>query len=124
MEKKKPVLLIIDDDNRNVFALSLTLKSKGFEIKTANDAKTGIKLLEEDPMLKIVLLDMMMPDMDGYEMLSIIRKMPELEYLIVFAVTAQAMAGDREKCLAAGADEYISKPVDIDLLLERLNYYY
>ena len=123
MEKKKPKLLIIDDDSRNVFALSLTLKSRGFETRSANDAMTGLKLLKENGELKIVLLDMMMPEMDGYEMLSVMKNTPGLKSVVVFAVTAQAMGGDREKCLAAGADEYVSKPVDIDVLVEKLNQY-
>jgi two-component system cell cycle response regulator DivK len=121
MSKNTSPLLIIDDDNRNVFALSLMLKSKGFETVAAHDAMGGLALLQKRPDIKVVLLDMMMPEMDGYELLAEIRKMPDLKSLTVFAVTAQAMTGDREKCLAAGADEYISKPIDVDLLIDKLN---
>ncbi|MEO3408514.1 response regulator [Mucilaginibacter sp. CAU 1740] len=120
MESKQPTLLIVDDDSRNIFALGLMLKSKGYPSVSATDAKTGIHLLQTSPNVKTVLLDMMMPGMDGYEAISVIKSLSELKELKIIAVTAQAMPGDREKCLAAGADAYISKPVDIDLLLDML----
>jgi len=113
-------VLIIDDDARNIFALVATLKSKGIACSTALGAGEGIRLLQEDDTIGLVLLDMMMPDMDGYEALPKIRQLPELDHLPIIAVTAQAMKGDREKCLAAGADDYISKPIDVDLLLARI----
>lgn len=120
MEHTQPSLLIIDDDSRNIFALGLMLKSKGYPALSATDAKAGIALLKKHSGLKVVLLDMMMPDMDGYEAIAEIKKFPELNCVTIIAVTAQAMPGDKEKCLAAGADDYISKPVNIDLLLELL----
>lgn len=121
MEKK--TILIIDDDSRNIFALSAVLKAKGFAVVSASSAGEGIGLLRKDRGIKVVLLDMMMPDMDGYEALREIRSNEELSALPVIAVTAQAMVGDREKCLEAGADDYVSKPIDVDLLLNILNRY-
>ena len=122
MDEQKSILLI-DDDNRNIFALSAVLRSKGYEVLTAPSAKDGIALLRKEPAIMVVLLDMMMPDMDGYEALSIIRDDEALKEKKVIAVTAQAMIGDREKCLKAGADEYVSKPVDVDFLLQLLDAY-
>lgn len=114
MEKK---ILIIDDDNKNIFALSATLKAKKLHTVAAPGAAEGIALLKSDPGIQVVLMDMMMPGMDGYEAISLIRQDEQLKNLQVIAVTAQAMSGDREKCLAAGADHYISKPIDVDVLL-------
>ncbi|NUY79846.1 response regulator [Flavobacterium sp. MAH-1] len=119
MEKKK--ILVVDDDSRNIFALSAVLKSRNFECISSSTAKEAIDLLRSDMPLNYVLLDMMMPEMDGYEAISIIKALPNRQKLPVIAVTAQAMVGDREKCLLAGADEYISKPVDIDKLVQLLS---
>src|SRR4051812_15729520 len=116
----EPKILIIDDDNRNIYALRLVLKAKGFDCLTATDALTGLELLKEDKSIGVVLMDMMMPEMDGYEATGIIRNTPGLEDLFIVAVTAQAMVGDKEKCLAAGASAYVSKPIDVDVLLELL----
>ena len=116
-------ILIIDDDSRNIFALAAVLKSKGYSVLSAASAKEGIELLQNDRGIKLVLLDMMMPDMDGYETLAVIRSMERLQQLPVIAVTAQAMSGDREKCIEAGADDYVSKPIDVDGLTELLNRY-
>ncbi len=114
----KAKVLIIDDDPRNIFALAAILKAKGFQCLSAPSAGEGIALMKQDNGIKVVLLDMMMPEMDGYEALGVIRSDEELAGLAVVAVTAQAMVGDREKCLAAGADSYVSKPVDIDKLIQ------
>ncbi len=118
-------ILIIDDDPRNIFALAATLKSRGYACVSSLSAKEGIELLKQDAGIKIVLLDMMMPDMDGYEAIDIIRGNEAIANLPVIAVTAQAMVGDKEKCLEAGADDYIAKPIDVDKLIavieERLN---
>lgn len=114
----KAKVLIIDDDPRNIFALAATLKAKGFQCLSSPSAIEGMELMKQDKDIKVVLLDMMMPEMDGYEALGIIRTDEELKDLVVVAVTAQAMVGDREKCLNAGADSYVSKPVDVDRLLE------
>ncbi len=110
MSKK---VLIIDDDNRNIFALKATLKSKGYDCISATNAQQGIAFMNNTDDIGIVLLDMMMPDMDGYEAIPVIRSRHETP---IIAVTAQAMTGDREKCLDAGADDYISKPIDVDRL--------
>jgi CheY-like chemotaxis protein len=122
MDEQKSIL-VIDDDNRNIFALSAVLRSKGYQVLTAPSARDGITLLRKDQDIKVVLLDMMMPDMDGYEALGIIREDEALKDKKVIAVTAQAMVGDREKCLEAGADEYVSKPVDVDFLLQLIDSY-
>jgi CheY-like chemotaxis protein len=114
-------ILIIDDEPRNIFALRAVLKAKGYPVITASSAHEGLELLENDKGIEVVLLDIMMPDMDGYEALARIRANPGLQYVPVIAVTAQAMKGDREKCLEAGANGYISKPVDVDQLLSLLN---
>lgn len=116
-------ILIIDDDPRNIFALAATLKAKGFQCLSSVSAREGMAQMKQDKAIKIVLLDMMMPDMDGYEALALIRADREMAGLPVIAVTAQAMVGDREKCLEAGADGYISKPVDVDKLLEMITYH-
>ena len=114
MSKK---ILIIDDDSRNIFALKAILKAKGFETLSAGGMKEAFQLLKTDKSIGTILMDMMMPDMDGYEAIPLIKSDEALKHIPVIAVTAQAMKGDREKCLAAGADNYISKPVDIDQLL-------
>ena len=113
-------ILIVDDDERNIFALSASLRAKGFACATATSAQQGMTLLQGSEDIGIVLIDMMMPDMDGYEAIPLIR---QLYNLPIIAVTAQAMTDDREKCLRAGADDYISKPVDMDKLLGILNTY-
>ena len=116
-------ILIIDDDPKNIFALAATLKAKGFPNVAASSASEGIALLRKDSGIGIVLLDMMMPEMDGYEAITVIKSFDDLQELPIIAVTAQAMTGDREKCLQAGANDYISKPVDVDLLLTKLNHF-
>ena len=114
-------ILIIDDDSRNIFALKAVLKSRGYACRTAITGKEGLEILFTDPAVSIVLLDMMMPELDGYELLSLIKtRHPDLPAI---AVTAQAMVGDREKCLEAGADEYIAKPIDVDRLTFLLQQY-
>lgn len=116
-------ILLIDDDGRNIFALTAVLRTKGYRVLSVASAQEGIALLKKESGIKVVLLDMMMPDMDGYEALSVIRAEEGLRQIPVFAVTAQAMVGDRERCLQAGADEYVPKPVDVDLLLNLLKAY-
>ncbi|MGQ2984746.1 response regulator [Flavobacterium sp.] len=117
--KKK--ILIIDDDPRNIFALSATLRAKGFECISCTGAAQAIRLLEGDAVIDAILIDMMMPEMDGYEAIPIIKAIPHRVGTPVISVTAQAMVGDREKCLNAGADGYISKPIDVDKLLQALS---
>lgn len=117
MSDSKKNILIIDDDDRNIFALTATLNAKGFSCISCVDAHKGLEIMQSLIPIHAVLMDMMMPDMDGYEAIPRIRKIDHRKDVSVFAVTAQAMAGDREKCLEAGADDYISKPIDVDRLL-------
>ena len=121
MEENK--ILIIDDDNRNIYAMSAVLKSRGYNIVASTSAVEGMQVLQSDPKIKVVLMDMMMPDMDGYEAIAEIRKNASLTSVPVIAVTAQAMPGDRQKALVAGADAYLSKPVNVDALLQLLEEY-
>ena len=116
-EKK---VLIVDDDVRNIYSLTKALEVFKMNVITAFDGKEAIKILEEHPDTDIVLLDMMMPNMDGYETAEKIRSMPKFLNLPLIAVTAKAMTGDREKCIKAGASDYITKPVDVDQLLSLL----
>lgn len=114
MNKK---VLIVDDDPRNIFALKLTLKARNYTIKTAETGQEAIDILKMDEDISVVLMDMMMPDMDGYQAMKIIRETAEINDKTIIAVTAQAMAQDRDKCLEAGADDYITKPINVDQLL-------
>ncbi|RYZ50919.1 MAG: response regulator [Sphingobacteriales bacterium] len=120
MSSTEQKILIVDDDSRNIFALKAVLKSKGFSCDAVQSAQEAIDVLLSAQDYYCVLLDMMMPEMDGYEALRVLRSEPETARLKVIAVTAQAMKGDREKCLEAGADEYLSKPVDVDSLIAML----
>jgi CheY-like chemotaxis protein len=110
-------ILIVDDDMRNIFALSSVLEEHGADILSADNGRDAIRILREDPEVEIVLMDIMMPEMDGMETMREIRKIPQLKNLPIVAVTAKAMKGDREKCIEAGAWDYMSKPVDMDQLL-------
>ncbi|MBL0745312.1 response regulator [Chryseolinea lacunae] len=112
-------ILIVDDDTRNIFALTAVLKSRGYPCLSAPGGEEGLHLLSTTDDIGMVLLDMMMPEMDGYEVIAKIRE-SERSHLPIIAVTAQAMVGDREKCLAAGADAYLSKPIDIDVLVDEM----
>ena len=114
-------ILIIDDDSRNIFALTAVLKAKKYQCLSALSAVKGLELLEENKNIGAVLMDMMMPEMDGYEAIGKMKSNTALQKIPVIAITAQAMTGDREKCLEAGADGYISKPVNVDELLVLLN---
>ncbi|MNJ97991.1 Sensor histidine kinase RcsC [compost metagenome] len=118
---KKKRVLIIDDDARNIFALSAILKSRSYECLSCLSAEEALKILKGDEHIDVVLIDMMMPDMDGYEAIPLIKQIPSRLTVPIISVTAQAMVGDREKCLQAGADGYISKPVDVDKLLALLS---
>ncbi|WP_316790312.1 response regulator [Pedobacter frigoris] len=113
-------VLIADDDVRNIFSLTKALEQHKMKVLAATDGKEALQILRENPLVDIVLMDMMMPEMDGYESTKEIRKIPAYKQLPVLAVTAKAMMGDREKCIAAGASDYISKPVDIDQLISLL----
>lgn len=118
MTKKR--VLIIDDDARNIFALTATLRAKSYDCVSCLHAQDALKLLQTDEKIDAILLDMMMPEMDGYEAIPRIKNITSRAQTPIFSVTAQAMVGDREKCLAAGATEYISKPIDVDRLLKLL----
>ncbi|MBL1408406.1 response regulator [Sphingobacterium faecale] len=114
----KNLIMIVDDDARNIFALALTLKAKGYKVITCQSGKEALELLFGDKQVGLVLMDMMMPEMDGYETIRLIRKNENTKDIPIVAVTAQAMAGDREKCIKAGANDYISKPIQVDILME------
>jgi CheY-like chemotaxis protein len=120
---KKNRILIIDDDTRNIFALKATLKVRNYDCISSSDMPEAVKMLANGTAVDMILTDMMMPDMDGYEAISRIRSIRGLEKIPIIAVTAQAMPGDREKCIDAGADDYISKPIDVDRLLHLLEMY-
>ena len=113
-------VLIADDDVRNIFSLTKALEQHKMKVLAATDGKEALQVLKENPLVDIVLMDMMMPEMDGYETTKEIRKVPAYKQLPILAVTAKAMMGDREKCIAAGASDYISKPVDVDQLTSLL----
>jgi len=110
-------VLVADDDARNIFALASLLENQEMEVITATSGRMAIDLIARTPDLSVVLMDIMMPDMDGYETIRKIREDPRFRTLPILALTAKAMKGDREKCLDAGASDYISKPVDTDQLL-------
>jgi CheY-like chemotaxis protein len=109
--------LVVDDDARNVFALASLLENQEMEVITATSGRMALEIAARTPDLSIVLMDIMMPDMDGYETIRNIRGDPRFGSLPILALTAKAMAGDREKCIEAGASDYISKPVNTDHLL-------
>ena len=113
-------ILITDDDVRNIFSLSKALEKYKVDVVLAMDGKQALEQIKQNPDIDVVLMDMMMPEMDGYETIQEIRKMPSYKKLPIIAVTAKSMIGDREKCLQAGASDYITKPVDIDQLLSLL----
>lgn len=113
-------VLIADDDVRNIFSLTRSLEKYGINVLSAIDGKDAIKQLEENSKVDLVLMDMMMPEMDGYDSTKLIRSNPKYKNLPIIAVTAKAMTGDREKCISAGASDYITKPVDMDQLLSLL----
>jgi CheY-like chemotaxis protein/two-component sensor histidine kinase len=110
-------ILIVDDDVRNVYALTSALEDRGIEVITAENGRQGVEALQRHPEINLVLMDIMMPDMDGYETTRAIRKIEGFRELPIIALTAKAMRGDREKSLAAGASDYITKPVEINQLL-------
>jgi CheY-like chemotaxis protein len=117
---KNKTVLIADDDVRNIFSLSKALEKHQMKVVSAIDGKEAMIKLKENPNIDVVLMDIMMPEMDGYDTIKEIRKQAKYKNLPVIAVTAKAMIGDREKCMQVGASDYISKPVDIDQLLSLL----
>ncbi len=112
--------LVVDDDARNIFALTTVLENHEMQVLSATNGRQAIEIIKSEPDLSVVLMDIMMPEMDGYETLREIRKLPEFRALPILALTAKAMKGDREKCLEAGASDYIAKPVNTDQLVSLL----
>jgi CheY-like chemotaxis protein len=123
--REDPVLngrtvVVIDDDIRNIFSLASALEEYGINLCYAESGRAGLDLLKVTPEVDVMLVDIMMPDMDGYETIREVRALPEFAELPIVAVTAKAMKGDRQKCIQAGASDYVSKPVDIDQLISVL----
>jgi signal transduction histidine kinase/HAMP domain-containing protein/CheY-like chemotaxis protein len=110
-------VLVVDDDVRNIFALSSALAREGMKVMYAENGRDGIEVLQSNPGIDIVLMDIMMPEMDGYSTMRAIRNIPQFKSLPIITLTAKAMKGDRDKCIAAGASDYITKPVDVARLL-------
>jgi len=113
-------VLIVDDDVRNIFALTSILERQEMSVLYAENGREAIELLTQNQDTEIVLMDIMLPEMDGYETIGAIRRQGKFQALPIIALTAKAMKGDREKCLDAGASDYIAKPVDTDQLLSLL----
>ncbi len=116
----KRTVLLVDDDTRNIFALSSVLERRGMEVLTATTGREALAVLNSRSDVAIVLMDIMMPGMDGYETIHSIRATPKFRRLPILALTAKAMKGDREKCLEAGASDYLAKPVNVEQLLSAL----
>ena len=110
-------VLVVDDDARNIFALTSVLENHDVVVLSATNGRQAIDIIKETPDLAMVLMDIMMPEMDGYETMREIRRNPAFRTLPILALTAKAMKGDREKCLDAGASDYIAKPVNTNQLL-------
>ena len=113
-------VLIVDDDARNLFALTGLLERQKMQVLVAENGQEAIAVLDQDPGVELVLMDIMMPEMDGYEAMRAIRRMEQFRALPIIALTAKAMKGDRENCIEAGASDYIAKPVDTEQLLSLL----
>jgi CheY-like chemotaxis protein len=123
--KNDPVLankkvLVVDDDVRNIFSLTAVLERQQMQVLSAENGKDAIAMLQKLPDIDIVLMDVMMPEMDGYQTMRAIRKQTRFKTLPIISLTAKAMKGDREKCLEAGASDYITKPVDTEQLFSLL----
>jgi CheY-like chemotaxis protein len=113
-------VLIVDDDVRNIFALTTVLERQKLHVLHAESGRAGLEILTRTPDIDVVLMDVMMPEMDGYETTRAIRKIDEFRNIPIITVTAKAMKGDREKCIEAGASDYITKPVNLDELISLL----
>jgi len=110
-------VLVVDDDMRNIYAITSVLEARGMRVVYAENGKVALSLLKDNPEIELVLMDMMMPELDGLQATQQIRKMPEFSSLPIISLTAKAMKGDREKAISAGASDYITKPVDPERLL-------
>src|SRR5262249_11530986 len=113
-------VLIVDDDVRNIFAITSLLERYHMQVLYAENGRDALETLERNPDIDAVLMDVMMPEVDGYETMRVIRERPEWRSLPVIALTAKAMKDDREKCVAAGASDYIAKPIDTEQILSLL----
>jgi CheY-like chemotaxis protein len=113
-------VLIVDDDMRNVFALSKVLSDKGLKTLKAEDGMKALDILNKEPGIDLVIMDIMMPEMDGYETMKRIREQKKFAHLPIIALTAKAMKKDYEQCMASGANDYMSKPVDTNRLISML----
>jgi CheY-like chemotaxis protein len=113
-------VLVVDDDTRTAYALAATLRAKGVAVEVADTGKAALEALDRKPDVDAVLMDVMMPEMDGYEAMRRIRADARFAALPVIALTAKAMKGEAEKCLRAGASDYLTKPVDADRLMHAL----
>jgi len=113
-------VLVVDDDARNIFALTTLLENEGMSVSSATNGRQAIEIIERTPDLSAVLMDIMMPGMDGYSTIRQVRANSSFRSLPIIALTAKAMKGDRERCLLAGASDYIAKPVDAHQLLSLL----
>jgi len=113
-------VVVIDDDIRNIFSLTSALEEHGMELHYAESGRSGVELLQRIPDADIALVDIMMPGMDGYETIREIRALANFANLPIVAVTAKAMKGDRQKCIEAGASDYVAKPVDMEQLVSVL----
>jgi CheY-like chemotaxis protein len=109
--------MIVDDDMRNIFALSSLLEDKGMAVVSHDNGRDAVRSLQDDKHVDVILMDIMMPEMDGIDTIREIRKIPACKHIPIIAVTAKAMKGDREKCMEAGAWDYLSKPVDTELMV-------
>jgi two-component system chemotaxis sensor kinase CheA len=109
-------ILVVDDDIRNIYALITALERYQVNVIYAENGREGIEVLQENSDIELILMDIMMPEMDGFEAIKLICKIPEFEKLPIIALTAKAMKNDREKCIEAGASDYISKPVNLEQL--------
>jgi CheY-like chemotaxis protein len=113
-------VLVVDDDIRNIFSLVSVLEDRDVQVVHAENGRDGIQRLEEDPTVDLVIMDVMMPELDGYDTMRMIREREQFRNLPIIALTAKAMKGDREKCIEAGASDYMAKPVDVMHLLSLL----
>jgi CheY-like chemotaxis protein len=113
---KNKTVLLVDDDMRNIYALTSMLEGQNMKVIPASNGKEAIIRLQENPVVDIILMDIMMPEMDGYQAMQQIRKMDDCKTIPIISLTAKAMVGDREKCLQCGASDYISKPVNPEQL--------
>ena len=113
-------VLVIDDDIRNIFAVTAVLERQGMRVLFAENGRKGIEALQANPAIQLVLMDLMMPEMDGYEATRAIRNISQYAQLPIIVLTAKAMKDDRGKCIAAGASDYIAKPVEAEKLLSVL----